>query len=129
MVRLARPLLRQSARQTPHRPNLWTTGTLAVSRVESLLQGFQETACSAHDPPPQRSASSDPPANRAGIIARESRQAQRFHTARVNRVISSAKSPSPLHLNERTCPAAIGSSGSCHYRKSNCLEVRAARSG
>ncbi len=53
---------------------------------KSSLPGIPETACSARDPCPQRSASSDPPANRAGIISRESNPAARFYTARVIRV-------------------------------------------
>ena len=40
----------------------------------SSLPGIPETACSARDPCPQRSASSDPSANRAGIIPRESNE-------------------------------------------------------
>ena len=51
----------------------------------SSLPGIPETACSARDPSPQRSASSDPPANREGILPRESNEAVRFYTAWVNR--------------------------------------------
>src|SRR5260370_34648923 len=40
----------------------------------------RETASSARDRPPQRSASSDPSANRGGIIQRESNNSVRFHT-------------------------------------------------
>src|SRR5260370_16828076 len=43
----------------------------------------RETASSARDRPPQRSASSDPSANRGGIIQRESNNSVRFHTTRV----------------------------------------------
>jgi hypothetical protein len=56
---------------------------------------------SARDRPPQRSASSDPSANRGGIIQRESNNSVRFHTTRVksgNAVIErkiSASSPKP----------------------------------
>src|SRR6266508_245125 len=46
--------------------------------------GTRETASSARDRPPQRSASSDPSANRGGIIQRESNNSVRFHTTRVN---------------------------------------------
>src|SRR5512135_2440757 len=49
----------------------------------SSLPGIRETASSARDPCLQRSASSDPPANRARILSRESNPAVRFHTARV----------------------------------------------
>src|SRR5436189_3631728 len=42
--------------------------------------GTRETASSARDRPPQRSASSDPSANRGGIIQRESNNSVRFHT-------------------------------------------------
>src|SRR5208282_2120727 len=52
----------------------------------SSLPGIPETACSAPDPPPQRSASSDPSAIRTGIIPRESNKAVRFHTARSGRI-------------------------------------------
>src|SRR5260221_13902291 len=45
--------------------------------------GTRETASSARDRPPQRSASSDPSANRGGIIQRESNNSVRFHTTRV----------------------------------------------
>ena len=48
---------------------------------------FQAFRCSAPDRCPERSASSDPPANRVGIIPRESLPAARFHTARVKRFI------------------------------------------
>src|SRR2546425_8068291 len=44
--------------------------------------GTRETASSARDRPPQRSASSDPSANRGGIIQRESNNSVRFHTTR-----------------------------------------------
>src|SRR5258708_12550619 len=44
---------------------------------------MEEIACSARDPCPQRSVSSNPPQNDAGIIARESLQGVRFHTGRV----------------------------------------------
>src|SRR6478752_1228149 len=40
----------------------------------------RETASSARDRPPQRSVSSDPSANRGGIIQRESNNSVRFHT-------------------------------------------------
>ena len=42
-------------------------------------RGIRATASIAHDPPPQRSASSIPPQNHERIIA----AVQRFHTARV----------------------------------------------
>src|ERR1700746_1267878 len=45
--------------------------------------GTRETASSARDRPPQRNASSDPSANRGGIIQRESNNSVRFHTIRV----------------------------------------------
>src|SRR5260370_34929018 len=41
---------------------------------------MKETAWLDRDPSPQRSASSNPPANRAGIILRESNPAARFYT-------------------------------------------------
>src|SRR5712692_10481785 len=44
-------------------------------------QGIPGAASFARDPPPQRSASSDPSANRAGIISPESNPAARFYTA------------------------------------------------
>src|SRR6266446_10631576 len=53
---------------------------------KSNLPGIQEIAWLVRDPCPQQSASSDPPANRAGIISRESNPAARFYTARVIRV-------------------------------------------
>src|SRR5260370_31443242 len=43
----------------------------------------RETASSARDRHPQRSASSDPCANRGGIIQRESNNSVSFHTTRV----------------------------------------------
>ena len=46
----------------------------------SSLPGIPETAWSDRDRPPQRSASSDPPANRTRILSRESKQAMRFYT-------------------------------------------------
>src|SRR6478752_8924139 len=49
----------------------------------SSTPGTRETASSARDRPPQRSASSDPSANRGGIIQRESNNSVRFHTTRV----------------------------------------------
>src|SRR6266478_6803684 len=45
--------------------------------------GTRETASSARDRSPQQSASSDPSANRGGIIQRESNNSVRFHTTRV----------------------------------------------
>src|SRR5262249_34408987 len=45
--------------------------------------GTRETASSARDRPPQRSASSDPSANRGGIIQPESNNSVRFHTTKV----------------------------------------------
>jgi len=42
---------------------------------------IQETMCSARDPSPQQSASSDRSANRAGIIPPESHRPARFYTA------------------------------------------------
>src|SRR2546422_10974020 len=45
---------------------------------------------------------SGPPANRAGIISRESHQAQRFYTARVNLGGKSTFSTRPLMPNEQT---------------------------
>src|SRR5262249_45295257 len=45
--------------------------------------GTRETASSARDRPPQRSVSSDPSANRGGIVQRESNNSVRFHTTRV----------------------------------------------
>jgi len=62
------------------------TGLLSSKKY----RGTRAIASIAHDPPPQRSASFQPPANRAGIISRESHQAQRFHTARVNRLCSNS---------------------------------------
>src|SRR5262245_49068520 len=44
--------------------------------------GTRETASSARDRPPQRSASSDPSANRGGIIQPESNNSVRFHTTK-----------------------------------------------
>src|SRR5208283_1325066 len=46
----------------------------------SNLPGTPEITSSARDQPPQRSASSDPPAYRARILPRESKQAMRFYT-------------------------------------------------
>src|SRR4029077_13149669 len=46
----------------------------------SSLPGIPETAWSDRDRLPQRSASSDPPANRTRILSRESKQAMRFYT-------------------------------------------------
>src|ERR1700680_4601973 len=51
---------------------------------KSNLPGIQEKGCSARDPSPQQSASSDPSANRAGIVPRESHRPARFYTARVD---------------------------------------------
>src|ERR1700680_1300132 len=50
---------------------------------KSNLPGIQGKVCSARDPSPQQSASSDPSANRAAIIPRESHRPARFYTARV----------------------------------------------
>src|SRR5260370_7503363 len=52
----------------------------------------RETASSARDRPPQRSVSSDPSANRGGIIQRESNNSVRFHTTWV-KLGHSATSP------------------------------------
>src|SRR3984957_2249787 len=46
----------------------------------SSLPGVPETAWSDRDGSPQRSASSDPPANRTRILSREAKQAMRFYT-------------------------------------------------
>src|SRR6185312_9639520 len=46
----------------------------------SSLQGTPETTSPARDRSPQQSASSDPSANRVGIIQRESNNQVRFHT-------------------------------------------------
>src|ERR1700680_4631888 len=51
---------------------------------KSNLPGIQGKVCSARDPSPQQSASSDPSANRAAIIPRESHRPARFYTARVD---------------------------------------------
>jgi hypothetical protein len=50
-----------------------------ISR-RSSLPGVPETAWSDRDGSPQRSASSDPPANRTRILSREAKQAMRFYT-------------------------------------------------
>jgi hypothetical protein len=47
---------------------------------KSNLPGIQEKGCCARDPSPQQSASSDPSANRPGIIPRESHRPARFDT-------------------------------------------------
>jgi len=44
---------------------------------------------------------------------------------RVNRDISSAESPRPLHPDERTCPAVIGSSELCRYCCKKIFRIRA----
>src|ERR1017187_6856568 len=62
----------------------------------SSLPRIQETACFARDPTPQRSASSGPPANRAGIIPPESFEAGRFHTAWVSRDRPTAHENPPM---------------------------------
>src|SRR5690242_9081585 len=49
--------------------------------VDPVFQDIPETACSGRDLLPRRSASSDLPANRDGIVPHESRQVGRFHTA------------------------------------------------
>jgi hypothetical protein len=54
-------------------------------------RGTRAIASIAHDPPPQRSASFHPPQ-----IVRESHQAQRLHTARVNRLGSDSAEPKAL---------------------------------
>src|SRR5207247_9550830 len=41
------------------------------------------------------------PIPRAGIISRESRQAQPFHTVRVKRVISTVRRPLPMYPNKQ----------------------------
>src|SRR6476620_4281932 len=57
----------------------------------SSLQGTPETTSPARDRSPQQSASSDPSANRVGIIQRESNNQVRFHTARVIHVITPSR--------------------------------------
>src|SRR6266508_4239919 len=64
--------------------------------------GTRETASSARDRPPQRSASSDPSANRGGIIQRESNNSVRFHTTRVKRRRSGILGPLLLYPRKRT---------------------------
>ena len=54
--------------------------------ADPVFQAFRKTAWSDRDRPPQRSASSDPPANRTRILSRESKQAMRFYTGWVIRV-------------------------------------------
>ena len=51
----------------------------------SSLPGIPETASLGPGQSPQRSASSDPPANRTRILSRESKQAMRFYTGWVKR--------------------------------------------
>jgi hypothetical protein len=67
----------------------------------SSLPGIQGKACSARDPPPQQSASSDPPKIVAGIISRPSHKAPRFHTARVMSALGVTSGPGLLSLQQR----------------------------
>src|SRR5271155_5812172 len=74
----------------------------------SSLPGIPETACSARDPCPQQSASSDPSANRAGIIPRESNQPVRFHTGWVISCHCLVKLGCPLSSQKRTQGISLG---------------------
>src|SRR6266487_2669781 len=77
---------------------------------KSSLPGIPETACSARDPCPQRSASSDPPANHIARIS----QTRRFHTARVIRYRFGARRKS---LYVRNAPKADAKSGYWHLSR------------
>ena len=98
---LTLPPGRQSNRSAARRNGNWKTSELQHSHAhirdeescdspggqfyprKSNLPGIQEKGCSARDPSPQQSASSDPSANRAGIVPQESHRPARFYTARV----------------------------------------------
>src|SRR4029077_7590807 len=75
---------RTQARQDRVHPQKHRSPEAACLRQTSF-PGIQEIACSARDQCPQRSVSSDPPANRAGIISRESNPTTRFYTTWVIR--------------------------------------------
>jgi hypothetical protein len=49
-------------------------------------------------------------------LLRADRGFRRFHTARVNRVVSSQAELLPCYLNDRTFSTLAGSSGECHFR-------------
>src|SRR5208283_1406075 len=64
----------------------------------SSLPGTPEITSSARDQPPQRSASSDPPAYRARILPRESKQAIRFYTAWVMNYLADTTAGAAAYL-------------------------------
>src|ERR1700687_1882537 len=78
--------------------------------------GTPEITSSARDHPPQRSASSDPSANRVGIIQRESNNSVRFYTTRVRNGRPAMSASGLLHPDEQTLFGGLCTSASGHNR-------------